>query len=374
MATESRPLDHEKVKTFLGQAVNDVGTATLGALSYIGDRLDLFKTMAETGPVSIEALAAKTRLSPRYLREWLNAMTTARYVLHDAETGRYSLPAEHAAVLADETSPFFVGGFLEMIVPAVMQAPKLVKAFRNGKGVPQSAYPPEMFEAIERGTAPWYRHKLTQHWIPAMPAVKAKLESGGSALDVGCGSGRAAIAIAEAFPQARVFGYDNHSGSVERARANAKSAGLGKRITFKVLDAKRMRGPKFDFITTFDVVHDSADPVGLLKAIRRALARDGTYLMLEMNCSPNVNENINFIGKFLYTVSTLYCMTQSLAAKGEGIGAAMGEPKARELAAAAGFAHFRRLPIDDPFSVLYELRELPPLVRPRGSVSDLRAP
>jgi SAM-dependent methyltransferase len=354
--SEARALDQEKLKAFLVQAVNDVGTATLGALSFIGDRLDLFKAMASAGPVTIEELAQRTRLHPRYLREWLNAMTAARYVVHDAASGTYVLPAEHAAVLAEETSPFFVGGFLEMIVPAVMQAPKLIKAFRNGKGVPQSAYPPEMFEAIERSSAPWYRHKLTKDWIPVMPDVKAKLEAGGSSLDVGCGSGRAAIAIAKAFPAARVFGYDNHAGSIERARANARAEGLEKRITFKVLDAKRMRGPKFDFITTFDVVHDSAQPLALLKAIRRALAPDGTYVMLEMNCSANVDENINFIGKFLYAVSTLYCMTQSLAQNGEGIGAAMGEPKARELAAAAGFREFRRLPIEDPFSVLYELR------------------
>lgn len=349
-------LDYEKVRAFLGQAVNDVGTATLGALSFIGDRLDLFKAMAEAGPVTVEDLAERTGLNRRYLREWLNAMTTARYVIHEASDGTYVLPPEHAAVLADEKSPFFVGGFLEMIVPAVMQAPKLLKAFRNGKGVPQSAYPPEMFEAIERGSAPWYRHKLTQKWIPTMPDVKAKLEAGGSALDVGCGSGLAAIAIAKAFPKAKAFGYDNHPGSIARARANARAEGVAKRITFKVLDAKGMRGAKFDFITTFDVVHDSADPVGLMKGIRRALAPDGTYLMLEMNCSPNVNENINFIGKFLYTVSTLYCMTQSLAQDGEGIGAAMGEPKARELAAAAGFASFERLPIQDPFSILYALR------------------
>jgi 2-polyprenyl-3-methyl-5-hydroxy-6-metoxy-1,4-benzoquinol methylase len=356
MTSEAGALDHEKLKAFLVQAVNDVGTATLGALSFIGDRLDLFKAMASAGPVTIEELAKRTRLHQRYLREWLNAMTAARYVVHDAASGTYALPPEHAAVLAEETSPFFVGGFLEMIVPAVMQAPKLVKAFRSGKGVPQSAYPPEMFEAIERSSAPWYRHKLTKHWIPVMPDVKAKLEAGGSSLDVGCGSGRAAIAIAKAFPRARVFGYDNHAGSIERARANARAEGVEKRITFKVLDAKRMRGPKFDFITTFDVVHDSAHPLALLKAIRRALVPDGTYLMLEMNCSANVDENINFVGKLLYTVSTLYCMTQSLAQNGEGIGAAMGEPKARELAEAAGFREFRKLPIEDPFSVLYELR------------------
>ncbi len=356
MTSEARALDYEKVRSFLAEAVDDVGTATLGALSFIGERLKLFKALAAAGPVTIEELAAKTRLNARYLREWLNAMTAARYVIHDSQTRRYSLPAEHAVVLADEASPFFIGGFLEMIVPAVMQAPKLVKAFRNGKGVPQSAYPPEMFEAIQRGSAPWYRHKLTQHWIPAMPDVKTKLEAGGAMLDVGCGSGLAAIAIAKAFPEAQVLGYDNHAGSIERARANAKAEGVAKRVTFRVMDARRLRGPKFDFITTFDVVHDSAHPVALLKAIRRALKPDGSYLMLEMNCSADVNENVNFIGKLLYSVSTLYCMTQSLAQRGEGIGAAMGEPKARELATVAGFAHFRRLPIQDPFSVLYEIR------------------
>ena len=354
--SEAPALNYDKVKSFLGAAVNDVGTAMLGALSYIGDRLDLFKTMGAAGPVTVDELAKKTKLSPRYLREWLNAMVAARYVEYDPASAKYTLPPEHAAVLADETSPFFVGGFLEMIVPSVVQAPKLVKAFKNGKGVPQSAYMPELFEAMERGSLPWYRHKLTQQWIPVMPEVQAKLEQGGSSLDVGCGSGRAAIAIAKAFPKAKVSGYDNHAGSLERARANAKAEGMAKRVTFKVVDAKRMHGPKFDFITTFDVVHDSADPVGLMKAIRRSLAPGGTYLMLEMNCSANVNENINFIGKFVYTVSTLYCMTQSLAQGGEGIGAAMGEPKARELAEAAGFSDFQRLPIKEPFAILYQLR------------------
>ena len=105
---------------------------------------------------------------------------------------------------------------------------------------------PEMFEAIQRGSTPWYRHKLTQHWVPAMPDVKSKLEAGGSMLDVGCGSGLAAIAIAKAFPSAKVFGYDNHAGSIARARANAKAAGVGKHVAFKVMDAKRLRGPKLD--------------------------------------------------------------------------------------------------------------------------------
>ena len=283
-------------------------------------------------------------------------MATAQYVEYNPETHKYFLPPEHAASLADEDFPFFVGGFVEMIVPAVSVAPKVAKAFKTGKGVPQSAYSPEMFEAIERGTAPWYKHQLLQKWIPAMPEVEAKLKADGTALDVGCGSGRAAITLAKAFPKAHVFGFDNHPASIRRARANAKAAGLGNRVMFKVTDATRLPAKKFDFISTFDVVHDSVNPVKLMTAIRKALAPDGTYLMLEMNASPNVNENATPVGRLLYSISTLYCMTTSLAHNGAGIGAVMGEPKARELASQAGFTHFRKLPIEDPFSFLYELR------------------
>ena len=350
------PLDRTKAEQFLGQVVSDVGTALLGALSFIGDRLDLFRTLADAGPVTIEALATRTGFSARYLREWLNAMTAAGYVLYRPESGHYVLPPEHATVLADPDSPFFVGGFLEMVVPSVSQATKLLSAFRSGGGVPQREYPPEMFEAIERGTAPWYKHHLLQDWIPTMPQVGSALARGGRAADVGCGSGQAALALARGFPEACVVGYDVHEGSIARARANAEAAGVAGRVTFEVADATRLPERHFDFISTFDVVHDSVDPVGLMAGIRRALVPGGTYLLLEMRCSPRVEENINPLGKFLYSVSTLYCMTTSLAEGGAGIGAAMGEPKTRELADQAGFRHFRKLPIDDPFSVLYALQ------------------
>src|SRR5207253_2282347 len=156
-------------------------------------------------------------------------MTAAEYVEYDPATRRYRLPPEHALVIADETSPFFLGGFLELIVPCVSQAPKLLKAFRNGKGVPQRAYPPETFEGIERASAAWYRHKLVQEWLPTMPDVVEKLHAGGAYADVGCGSGRASITVAKAFPAARVFGFDNHAGSIARAPRNARAAGVDRR-------------------------------------------------------------------------------------------------------------------------------------------------
>jgi ubiquinone/menaquinone biosynthesis C-methylase UbiE len=259
-------------------------------------------------------------------------------------------------VLARDDSPFFAGGFIEMIVPQMSIAPKVMQSFKNGRGVPQSEYPPETWEAMERSSASMYRHQLIRKWLPTMPQVVAKLSEGGSSLDVGCGSGRAAIAIATAFPKAKVFGFDAHPGSLERARANAKAAGLGDRIKFEVVDCTKLPVAQFDFISTFDVVHDSVDPDALLKSIRGALKPGGTYLMVEVNVSSNLEDNINPMGRLMYSMSTLYCMTVSLAHGGAGIGACMGEAKARELVAAAGFKHFRRLPIDDLFSALYEIQ------------------
>jgi len=356
MAEEQKNLDWGKVKEFAGLMMNDLGAAMQGALTYIGDRLGIFKSLADAGAVTSAELAAKTGLNERYLREWLGAMTAAKYIGYDPATMRYSISPEHTMILANEESPFYMGGFMQMIVPEVAMAPKLIESFRTGKGLPQSEYPPEVFEAIERGSAPMYRHQLIRKWLPAMPQVVERLNAGGTALDVGCGSGRAVIALATAYPKARIFGYDAHPGSVERARANAAAAGVAERVSFDVVDCTRLPANQFDFIATFDAIHDSVDPVGLLKSIRNALKADGTYLMVEVNVSNRLEDNINPMGRMMYSASTLYCMTVSLAHGGAGIGAMMGEPKARELVAEAGFPHFQRLPVKDAFSVLYEIR------------------
>jgi 2-polyprenyl-3-methyl-5-hydroxy-6-metoxy-1,4-benzoquinol methylase len=356
MADQNPPLDWDKVKSFAGMMTNDLGAALQGALSYIGDRLGIFKVLADAGAVTCAELASGTGLNERYLREWLGAMTAAKYVEYDAASGRFSMPREHAMVLADETSPFFMGGFMQMVVPEVGMAGKLLDSFRTGKGVPQSEYPPEVFEAIERSSAPMYRHSLLRKWLPAMPQVIERLNHGGEALDVGCGSGRAVITIAAAFPAAHVNGYDAHQGSIERARANAQAAGVAERVNFEVVDCTRLPAERFDFISVFDVVHDSVDPGGLLESIRGALKPDGTCLMVEVNVSNRLEDNINPMGRMMYAASTLYCMTVSLAHDGAGIGALMGEEKARLLAHDAGFSGFRRLPVKDAFSALYELR------------------
>ena len=349
-------LDLEKARQVAQTVIGDVATVVHGALCYIGDRLGLFKAMAAAGPVTVAQLATKSGQSERYIREWLGSMAAAHYVEYDPSGATYFLTPEYAAALADEDSPFFIGSYFQMAQAAVAVAPKVADAFTSGKGVTQAEYPTGFFEAAERNSRTRYLHKLLRKWLPAMPQVVAALNAGGTAADVGCGGGRAAIMIAQAFPKARVTGFDIHAESIERARRNAAAAGVADRATFEVANGSELPRRGFDLVSTFDVVHDSVDPVALMRGIRGALKPDGTYLVQEINISGDIKDNIRPMGKMVYSVSTLYCMTSSLAHGGAGIGAAMGEEKARELAAQAGFAKFTRLPIKDDFAVLYELR------------------
>lgn len=352
------PLDPAKLERFSLQFVNDIGTAMLGGLSYIGERLGIFRKMAAVGPVTPAELAEHTGLSARYLREWLQAMAAARYVTYQHDGGKYSLPPEHGVILADETSPLFLGGYIQLMLPAVMMTHKVMEGFRSGLGVPQSEYPLEFFAAMERVTGPRYRGKLIPMYMPALPRVVAKLQAGGRAMDVGCGSGRAAITLATAYPKAEVWGVDNHPESVELARGNARREGVEANCKFEVMDAAKGLPPgKFDFITTFDTVHDAADPVGMMRAIHAALADDGTYLIVEAGCCAHQPDNMNPVGKFVYCLSTLYCLSQSLAAGGPGIGTGITEPIIRELAASAGFSYVKKIPVKEPVSVLYEIRK-----------------
>ncbi len=356
MANERPRMDMERAKTVAQNVIGDVASMVHGAMSFIGDRMGIFKAMAGAGPLTAAALAARTGLSERYLREWLGAMAAARYVEYDPAAHSYLLTPEYAAALADEDSPFFIGSYFQMAQAAVSVAPKVAEAFRSGAGVTQAEYPPSFYEAAERNSLTRYKHKLLRKWIPAMPHVIEKLNAGGAAADVGCGGGRAAIMLAQAFPKARLTGFDIHAESVERARRNAEAAGIADRVTFAVANGAELPEGRFDLVTTFDVVHDAIDPVALMRGVRRALKPGGSYLVQEVNVSGDVKDNIRTLGKLIYSVSTLYCMTTSLSHGGAGIGAVMGEAKARELAEAAGFASFTRLPINDDFAVLYELR------------------
>ncbi|MGH9256731.1 MAG: class I SAM-dependent methyltransferase [Vicinamibacterales bacterium] len=350
-------LDQTKVDQFVGKVLGDTSATLVTLLATIGDRLGLFKELAASGPVTSVDFASRTGLNERYAREWLGGMATAGYIDYDSATQRFTLPPEHAPALANEGGPFFFGGVHEMLPALIGVLDQVTESFRQGGGVPQSAYDAHLWDGMERFTMGWFEHLLTQQWIPAMPEVQAKLETGAFVADVGCGRGRALIKMAQAFSDSRYVGYDVFEPSVDRATMNAKAAGVAGRVTFHQLDASKGLPEQYDVITTFDVIHDAVAPRAMLRSIRNALHPDGVYVCLDINCSDRLEDNAGPLGAMFHGFSVFYCMTTSLANGGVGLGTVgLHEPKVRELCAEAGFTSVRRVPLENPFNNLYEVR------------------
>jgi SAM-dependent methyltransferase len=353
----SAPPDAAKVEAFNAKVIGELTGAYVTLLGILGDRLGLFRELAKRGPVTSSELAGRLNLNERYVREWLGGMACADYLEYDPKRRRFRLPPEHAMTLAEEGGPYFLAGAYQELAGETRQVDRIGEAFRHGGGVPPAAFDPDEWLGIERQTATAFRNLLVQQWIPAVPEVQAKLEHGASVADVGCGSGRAIIQFAQAFPRSRYVGYDAFRPSVETARANARAAGVSDRVSFETLDVALGLPEQYDVITTFDVVHDSVAPLQLLRAIRTALKRGGRYLMLEVNCADRLEENLGPMGALFHGWSVFYCLTTSLAQGGEGLGTlGMPEPKVRSLCAEAGFGPVRRVPLDHPVHALYEVR------------------
>jgi SAM-dependent methyltransferase len=350
-------LDPNRVDAFVGKVLGDGSGASAMLLAAIGDRLGLFKDLDRNGPATSSDLAARTGIQERYAREWLGGMAAAGYVEYDPASRRFTLPSEHAPALAHESGPLFFGAVFQFFPVWFALLDRMVDVFRIGGGIPQTDYDPRLWDALERFTAGWFDNFLCQEWIPAMPDVQAKLERGVDLSDVGCGRGRALIKLAQVFPRSRYVGYDNHAPSINLATERAKAAGVADRVTFTVLDVSKGIPSKHDLITTFDVVHDAVDPKGLLRAIRDALSDDGIYVCLDVNASHRVEDNMGPLATFFYGASVSYCMTSSLAHGGAGLGTlGFNEKTAREMCQEVGFSAVRRIPLENPFNILYEIR------------------
>lgn len=361
--TESTPaagraptaVDEGRTAAFSEQVADDVGRTMLGALSYLGDRLGLFKAMADMGQFNARDLARTTGYNQRLLDQWLNGMVALEYVLYDPATKRFSFPPEHAAVLADEDSPFFMAGGIEYAIPAVLATHHVMEAFRTGVPITPDVFHPDIWEGIERWTKPMYRHQLVQNWLPLVPDVLERLETGAVVADVGCGNGHATITIARAFRNTRTQGFDVYEPSIEKARNNAREAGVEDRAEFIVGGTGDLPKGKFDLVTNFAVVHHYSHPVKEMEAIRQALAPNGSYLILEDSLSSEPNENIKPAGRIAYGASTLACLHDSMANDGVGLGT-VNEEVVRRLGQEAGFGFIRRLPLDDAYSALFHLK------------------
>ena len=350
--------DAAKTEAFVGRVTQDFAGMAVSLMTAVGDRLGLFQALAAHGPATSAELAGRAGVQERYTREWLSALAAAGYLHYEPSSRRFTLPPEHAPVLAEEGGPMFFGGAYQDWLACLGVLDRVMAAFRRGGGVPYEAYGPDLWEGIDRITTGWFDHLLVQQWLPAVPAVPAALERGALVSDVGCGHGRALIRLAQAFPASRYVGYDVHGPSVARATANAAAAGVADRVRFEQRDASEGLPEQYDVITAFDMLHDAVAPRALLRAIRHALRPDGTFLCLEFNCPDRLEDDIgNPLATLGYTGSILFCMTTSLAHGGEALGSrGLPESKMRALCAEAGLGSVRRAPVENPFNILYEIK------------------
>ena len=333
-------IDTAKAEAFAGRLLAALNDGALCLMVSIGHRLGLFDAMSQAASSTSEELAGRTGLKERYVREWLGAMTTSKVVTVDPGTGRFALPAEHAAFMTRAASADNMAAFTQYIGLLGNVEDDIIQCFRNGGGVPYERFG-RFHEVMAEDSGQSVMSSLESHILPLVPGLSARLGKGIRVLDVGCGRGRIMNRLAELYPRSSFVGLDLSREAIGFASAEAAAKGL-RNIDFKAVDLsdfdERADPDSFDFVTTFDAVHDQKAPLNVLKGIRRTLKPDGTYLMQDISGTSHVHQDIGHpLGTFLYTVSCMHCMTVSLAQGGEGLGAMWGEEKTRDYLQRAGF-------------------------------------
>jgi SAM-dependent methyltransferase len=346
-------LDMKKLEPLLGTMVNELGAAANAALVLIGDKLGLFKALAQSGPMTPAGLATATGTSERYLREWLSAQAASGFISYDEADGTFTMSPEQAAVLADDESPVSMAGGFHSLAAIFAGEPRLAKAFTDGTGVGWGDHCNCLFCGTERFFRPGYKAHLIGEWLPALDGVVQKLERGATVADVGCGHGASTAIMGEAFPRSRFLGIDFHGPSIEQARVKAN--GLTN-VSFAAGRAQDFEAEGLDLVTVFDALHDMGDPVGAARNIRRSLASDGTLMLIEPMAGDRLADNLNPVGRIYYAFSTSICVPASLGQDvGLALGAQAGEARLREVLGEAGFSRVRRA-AETPFNMILEAR------------------
>jgi SAM-dependent methyltransferase len=346
-------LDMTKLEPLLGTIVNELGAAANASLVLTGEKLGLWRALAESGPLTSTELASRTRTQERYVREWLASQAASGFVTYDAKADRFSLSPEQAAVFADEDSLVSMTGGFHSLAAVYDGQPKLEAAFRNGHGIRWGDQCNCLFCGVERFYRPGYKASLITDWLPALDGVVEKLERGAKVADVGCGHGASTILMAEAFPKSTFIGIDFHEESIGHANEAAK--GLAN-LRFEVGRAQDFVGSDFDFVTMFDALHDMGDPVGAVLQARKVLKPDGTLMLVEPMAGNSLAENLNPIGRVYYAFSTAICVPTSLSQEvGAGLGAQAGESRLGDVVRQGGFNRFRRA-AETPVNLILEAR------------------
>lgn len=348
-------VDEDRLNDFLHRFVGDLGATVAAGGVVIGDRLGLYRALAEA-PALPSELAARTGTATRYVEEWLRGQAAGGYVEYDAESGTYSMTEEQAFALTDPDGALYVPGAFQLALATHRALPEITEAFRTGEGFGWHRHDEEVFTGCERFFRPGYVANLVSSWIPALDGVEDRLRSGAKVADVGCGHGASTLLMAQAYPNSVFAGSDYHRGSIDTAAKRAADAGLEDRVDFDVASAHDFGGGPYDLVATFDCLHDMGDPLRAARHVREQLSPDGTWLIVEPFAGDDVADNLTPVGRVYYSSSAFLCVPNALSQDGDyALGAQAGEAAIRDIVTEAGFTGFRRA-AETPFNLVYEAR------------------
>jgi 2-polyprenyl-3-methyl-5-hydroxy-6-metoxy-1,4-benzoquinol methylase len=349
-------LQEDRLHTFVGQVLNDLGGAYSIGLVKIGHDLGLYRLLREQGPMTVKALAAASGAAPRYIREWASHHAASGYLAYDPDTGEFMLQPEQAMVFANPDSPVYLIDAFDMAERMLGNVPRVEAAFRNGGGVAWDHQDGCLFCSIARFFRPGYDNHVVANWLPALDGVVEKLTRGANVADVGCGCGYSTVLMAKAFPNSQFVGFDFHEDSILEAREHASRHGAPGNVRFEMSAAKSFPG-RYDLVTFFDCLHDMGDPAGAAAHVRQALTPDGTWMIVEPMAQDRLEDNLNPVGRLFYAASTMICVPTSLSQEtGAALGAQAGEARLSEIVKrGGGFTRFRRA-TETPFNMILEAR------------------
>jgi SAM-dependent methyltransferase len=354
--TITEEVDQAALGEFVHKFIVDLGAAHHAVTVVVGDRLGLYRAVAEAGPGTAQEIAAAAGCDERYTQEWLNAQAASGYCEYDAQTGRYYLTPAQRTCLADEDSPIFLTAGMFLAAALFKDEERLAETIRTGAGFGWGEHHHDLYTGVERFFRPGYAANLVSSWIPALDGVQAKLETGAIVADVGCGHGSSTILLAQAYPNSTIIGFDNHAPSIDAARVAAEKAGVADRVRFELASAQDFPGQDYALVCIFDALHDMGDPVGAARHIRASLADDGTWLLVEPLAGDSVAANMNPIGRLFYSASTLVCTPSARSQPGGwALGAQATDEQLRSVAEKGGFSRFRRA-VDAPVNRIIEIR------------------
>ena len=348
-------MDQGKVKEFTGKVFDDLAGAMASGLVYVGVRTGLFRAMSQRGPMTLEDIVQESSLQSRYVEEWLSGMVCAQYLIYYSDTKMFELPEEHGHMLASDGTDHFVGGLFYSIPMMLSCAPRVANAFAEGGGVPFKDYGRDGVEAIDLMNRGLYEQRFANYWLKSVPEVYEQLMIGGRVLDFGCGTGRAILALAKAFPNSEFLGLDLDADSINHAKVYAEQTDYTNRVRFSCQGVDEIEEKDFDLITACDCIHDLTDPIRVMITLKRLLAFRGTLFVIEPKIADDLEDNIHSLGALYYGMSVFHCLTQCLANDGYGLGTCMGPSRLKQLFQTAGFTRFEKLDIKSLTTSFYSI-------------------